>query len=156
MSAKSISFRKSNTNALALQFWPRFFAFILDYSLVAYIVVPFLFIGLSKFIALPEINDYFSQSWKNLSGPYGITLFTLWIYFAGFESSKYRATPGKFLLRYEVTDKKGRRIPLSIALLRFPLKLIAISTLIGVWIIDINKKRQGMHDMLCMTLVRKK
>ena len=41
-----------------------------------------------------------------------------WLYYAGFESSRGQATPGKVLMRLEVTDLEGNRITFARATLR--------------------------------------
>jgi uncharacterized RDD family membrane protein YckC len=46
----------------------------------------------------------------------------LWVYYAGFESSKWQATPGKRLFGLSVTDEQGRRIGLWRATRRFAAK----------------------------------
>jgi uncharacterized RDD family membrane protein YckC len=42
-----------------------------------------------------------------------------WVYFAGCESSKWQATPGKKFLGLKVTDESGRRVSFYRASLRF-------------------------------------
>jgi uncharacterized RDD family membrane protein YckC len=105
-----------------------------------------------------------------------------WLYYAGFESSRSQATPGKVLMQLAVTDLAGNRVSFARATLRFigifffamfiPLLVIVlgfaiigltISLAIAVLIILLNfliigltKKRQGIHDRIagCFVLLQ--
>ncbi|MFA5331089.1 MAG: RDD family protein [Methanoregula sp.] len=77
-----------------------------------------------------------------------------WLYYAGFESSRGQATPGKVLLRLEVTDLTGTRMSFSRATLRFFGKYIStLIIFIGFIMIAVTKKHQGLHDKIAGTLV---
>ena len=77
-----------------------------------------------------------------------------WLYYAGFESSRGQATPGKVLMRLEVTDLEGNRISFGRATLRFFAKFISVLIIfIGFIMIGLTKKRQGLHDKIAGTLV---
>ena len=77
-----------------------------------------------------------------------------WLYFAGFECSRGRGTPGKTLLRIVVTDTDGARISFARATLRHFFKFIsALILFIGFIMIGLTKKRQGMHDRVAGCLV---
>ncbi|MDD4484870.1 MAG: RDD family protein, partial [Methanoregula sp.] len=67
-----------------------------------------------------------------------------WLYYAGFESSRGQATPGKVLMRLEVTDMEGNRVSFARATLRFFGKFISLIIIfIGFIMIGVTKKRQG-------------
>ena len=85
----------------------------------------------------------------------GIILIIIpWLYFAGFESSRGQATPGKTLLRIMVTDMEGNRISFSRATLRFFAKFIStVIIFIGFIMIGLTRKRQGLHDRIAGCLV---
>jgi len=77
-----------------------------------------------------------------------------WLYFAGFESSRSQATPGKLLMHIVVTDLEGNKPTLARVTLRHFAKII--STLIiflGFLMIGLTKKRQGLHDKIAGCLV---
>lgn len=77
-----------------------------------------------------------------------------WLYYAGFESSRSQATPGKLLMRIVVTDLEGNKPTFARATLRQFAKII--STLIfflGFLMIGLTKKRQGLHDKIAGCLV---
>ncbi len=77
-----------------------------------------------------------------------------WLYYAGFESSRGHATPGKVLMRLEVTDLSGNGISFARATLRFFGKFIStLIIFIGFLMIGLTKKRQGLHDKIAGCLV---
>jgi uncharacterized RDD family membrane protein YckC len=77
-----------------------------------------------------------------------------WVYYAGFESSRSQATPGKVLMRIEVTDLDGTRPTFARATLRHFAKFIsALIIFIGFLMIGLTKKKQGLHDKIAGCLV---
>ncbi|MCK9580349.1 MAG: RDD family protein [Methanoregula sp.] len=89
---------------------------------------------------------------------YGIMLVIVpWLYFAGFESARSQATPGKVLMRLVVTDMEGQKPTFARTTLRFFAKFI--STLIiflGFVMIGFTKNHQGFHDTIsgCLVLLQ--
>jgi uncharacterized RDD family membrane protein YckC len=86
---------------------------------------------------------------------YGILIIVIpWIYYAGFESSRSQATPGKVLVHAQVTDLEGARISFARATLRFFGKFISLVIIfIGFIMIGLTKKKQGLHDKIAGCLV---
>ncbi len=86
---------------------------------------------------------------------YGIVVVIIpWLYYAGFESSRSQATPGKLLMRIVVTDLEGNKPSFARVTLRHFAKFI--STLIiflGFLMIGLTKNRQGLHDKIAGCLV---
>nr|WP_321350674.1 RDD family protein [uncultured Methanoregula sp.] len=77
-----------------------------------------------------------------------------WVYFAGFESSRSQATPGKVLMHLIVTDLSGNKPTFARTTLRFFGKYIsALIIFIGFLMIGLTKKRQGLHDKIAGSLV---
>jgi len=77
-----------------------------------------------------------------------------WIYFAGFESSRSQATPGKLLMRIVVTDLEGNKPTFARVTLRHFAKFIStLIIFIGFLMIGLTKKRQGLHDRIAGCLV---
>jgi uncharacterized RDD family membrane protein YckC len=77
-----------------------------------------------------------------------------WLYFAGFESSRSQATPGKLLMRVVVTDLEGNKPTFARVTLRHFAKFIsALIIFIGFLMIGLTKKRQGLHDKIAGCLV---
>ena len=86
---------------------------------------------------------------------YGILLVIVpWLYFAGFESSRSQATPGKTLMGLVVTDMDGQKPTFARTTLRFFAKFLsAIIIFIGFLMIGFTQKRQGLHDRIAGCLV---
>lgn len=77
-----------------------------------------------------------------------------WLYFAGFESARSQATPGKVLMHIMVTDMDGNKPTFARATLRHFGKFIsALIIFIGFLMIGLTKKRQGLHDKIGSCLV---
>lgn len=86
-----------------------------------------------------------------------VPLLLSWFYFAGMESSRLQATPGKIALGFKVADLRGRRIGFARASVRqFAKVLSALPLLLGYLMILMTKRRQGLHDMIagCVALRR--
>jgi uncharacterized RDD family membrane protein YckC len=86
---------------------------------------------------------------------YGIVLIIIpWFYFAGFESSRSQATPGKLLMRIVVTDMTGNKPTFARVTLRHFAKFVsALIIFIGFLMIGLTQKRQGLHDKIAGCLV---
>jgi len=86
---------------------------------------------------------------------YGVLLIVIpWLYFAGFESSRSQATPGKLLMHIVVTDMTGNKPTFARVTLRHFAKFIsALIILIGFLMIGLTQKRQGLHDKIAGSLV---
>lgn len=77
-----------------------------------------------------------------------------WLYWSLFESSAWRATPGKRMLGYQVVDTAGARISFARATRRYFAKLLSgVFFLIGFLITDFTPRRQALHDFLAATCV---
>ncbi len=77
-----------------------------------------------------------------------------WLYWAGFESSERRATPGKMALGIRVTDLEGNRITLGRATARHFGKFVSAAILlIGFLMAGFTAKKQALHDLIAETLV---
>jgi uncharacterized RDD family membrane protein YckC len=86
----------------------------------------------------------------------GIYLLIFIFYSAISESSRYQSTPGKYFLGLKIWDEDGNRISFLKALSRAVLKVLSALTIIGAWMIDMNKKRQGLHDLVAKTIVKRR
>lgn len=86
---------------------------------------------------------------------YGIMLIIIpWLYFAGFESARSQATPGKVLMRLVVTDMEGQKPTFARTTLRFFSKFIStLIIFIGFIMIGFTEKHQGLHDKIAGCLV---
>ena len=78
----------------------------------------------------------------------------VWLYFAFFESSKLKASPGKLLLRLTVVDGDNRRIGFARASGRTFGKLVSgmlygFGFIMPLW----TKRKQALHDFMAGTFV---
>ncbi len=92
---------------------------------------------------------------SSIVAAYGILFVGIpWLYYAGFESSRSQATPGKVLMHAQVTDLEGTRVSFARATLRFFAKFISlVIVFIGFVMIGLTKKKQGLHDKIAGCLV---
>ena len=76
------------------------------------------------------------------------------LYFALCESSAWQGTLGKLALGIRVTDLQGKRISFPRALGRYFAKILSAIILgIGFLMVAWIQRKQGLHDMICDTLV---
>ena len=81
-------------------------------------------------------------------------LAVLLLYYALMHSSASQATVGKRAFGMKVTDLEGERIGFLRALLRVPaLWLAALLLGVGLLMAAFTRRKQGLHDMICGTLV---
>lgn len=90
----------------------------------------------------------------------GVTLIALvfgsWLYEAFMESSSYQATLGKMIFGMKVTDLSGNRISFERATGRHFAKWLSGMILgIGYVMVGFTDRKQGLHDLLAGTLVRR-
>jgi uncharacterized RDD family membrane protein YckC len=90
----------------------------------------------------------------------GVTLIALafgsWLYEAFMESSSYQATLGKMIFGMKVTDLNGNRISFERATGRHFAKWLSAMILgIGYLMVGFTERKQGLHDLLAGTLVRR-
>ncbi len=77
-----------------------------------------------------------------------------WFYFAGFESSRRRATPGKALMRLAVTNEEGSPVGFGRATARYFSKYVSASIMFVGFLMPLwSDRRQALHDIIARTLV---
>jgi len=80
-----------------------------------------------------------------------------WTYFAGMESSPFRATFGKMALGLYVTNQNGERIDFGQATGRYFGKILSGLILgVGYLMAGFTEKHQALHDKLSNSLVLRK
>jgi uncharacterized RDD family membrane protein YckC len=138
-------------------FWIRVVAFIIDAIIVRVVVSPlqFFFGGLRLAGMLSGIHPV---GLAFVGG--GVTLiavlFGSWLYEAFMESSSYQATLGKMIVGVKVTDLNGNRISFERATGRHFAKWLSGMILgIGYIMVAFTERKQGLHDLLAGTLVRR-
>jgi len=159
------------TNAAALEdyagFWKRVAAYIID-SILLWIPQKLIEMVSGAGAAKDAMNEtikgaagnmqvvhaaqihYLSAAWPSML--LGLVVGVL--YFAFCESSAWQATLGKLALGIRVTDMEGRRIGFGRAIGRYLAKILSFIILfIGVIMVAFTQRKQGLHDIMCGTLV---
>jgi uncharacterized RDD family membrane protein YckC len=87
-----------------------------------------------------------------------IALTAIWLYFAGFESSRFQSTLSGRILGLRVADLNGEPVSFNRATARhFAMYLSALTPFaIGYLMVFWTKRRQTLHDYLSSTLVLRK
>jgi uncharacterized RDD family membrane protein YckC len=77
-----------------------------------------------------------------------------WGYYAGFESSSWRATPGKRICSLIVVDTDGRQLSLGRASVRYAAELLSgLLLCIGYVMAAFTARKQALHDLVAGTVV---
>jgi uncharacterized RDD family membrane protein YckC len=141
-------------------FWIRVAASILDNIILGAVYVP-----VALTFLLPNIRVMSQHDWEE--GPpveflgtffLLVTLFlaSTWLYEALLTSSSWQGTIGKRMLSLKVTDLEGRRISFARATGRFFGKFLSRMIMnIGFIMVAFTERKQGLHDLLAGTLVKK-
>ncbi len=139
-------------------FWIRVVAALIDAILLRVVVAPvgMIFGGLG--LAGGMMGGIPHMGLGLLGG--GITIVLLvfgsWLYEAAMESSSYQATLGKMIFGMKVTDLNGNRISFGRATGRhFAKWLSGMILCIGYIMVGFTERKQGLHDLLAGTLVRR-
>ncbi len=141
-------------------FWLRGLAYLLDSLILTPVLIAVLWPILQRNHVGPSPHDLleFLNGGSRQGTALGILLdLASWLYFAGCESSRWQATPGKKLLGLAVTDMAGKRISFARASGRHFGKIVSFLTLLmGFVMIGFTEKKQGLHDMIAGCLVVKR
>jgi len=139
-------------------FWIRVVAAIVDTVILRVVVAPIgmIFSGLG--FAGGMMSGLPHAGFALLGG--GVTLILLlfgsWLYGAFMESSSYQATVGKMLFGMKVTDLSGNRISFERATGRhFAKWLSGMFLCVGFIMVGLTERKQGLHDLVAGTLVRR-
>jgi uncharacterized RDD family membrane protein YckC len=138
-------------------FWIRVVAAIIDAIIIRVVVSPIhlIFGGLGFAGAM---GGFHPLGLAVLGGGITLiaTLFGSWLYEAFMESSSYQATLGKMIFGMKVTDLSGNRISFERATGRHFAKWLSLFVFcIGYIMVGFTERKQGLHDLLAGTLVRK-
>ena len=138
-------------------FWIRVVAAIIDSIILRVVVAPvgMIFGGLG----MAGMMSGIPHGGLRILGS-GITIILLifgsWLYEAFMESSSYQATLGKMIFGMKVTDLNGNRISFERATGRHFAKWLSTMILgIGYIMVGLSDRKQGLHDLLAGTLVRR-
>jgi uncharacterized RDD family membrane protein YckC len=142
-------------------FWVRVVALIIDAIIVRAVAAPFgLLFGLGVGFGGMMGHDY--RHGFPLFHLFGggmiafLVIFGSWLYEAFMLSSPYQATLGKMIFGMKVTDLYGNRISFGRATGRHFAKWISGMILgIGYIMVGFTERKQGLHDILAGTLVKR-
>jgi uncharacterized RDD family membrane protein YckC len=96
----------------------------------------------------------YQQFYSTMGTAMIVTAVLAWLYFAVCASSPWQATLGKLALGIRITDMQGARISFPRALGRYAAKYLSFLILgIGFLMAGWTQRKQGLHDMICSTLV---
>jgi uncharacterized RDD family membrane protein YckC len=146
-------------------FWRRFLAYIIDGLILS---VPNGILGVLFGLQFLALFDFGEQGMEfNFEKLGAIIAAAVWIglatfvvqvlYYALFESSRLRATPGKMALGIVVTDLSGKQVSFARALGRNLGKVISgLIFSIGYIMAGLTARKQALHDMMadCLVVMR--
>jgi uncharacterized RDD family membrane protein YckC len=138
-------------------FWIRVLAAIIDTILLRIVVAPIHIIfgglGMAGMMAgLPHAPLAIFGGGVSLI----VLFFASWLYEAFMESSSYQGTLGKMIFGLKVTDLYGNRISFERATGRHFAKILSAMILgIGYLMVAFTERKQGLHDQVAGTLVRR-
>jgi len=144
-------------------FWIRVVAAIIDHIILRVVVAPvgMIFGGLGLAGGMMGHVPHFGHPFFGLGLLGGgvtfiLLIFGSWLYEAFMESSSYQATLGKMVCGLKVTDLYGNRISFERATGRYFAKWLSTMILfIGYIMVGFTERKQGLHDLLAGTLVRR-
>lgn len=137
-------------------FWLRLVALMIDGCLIGPVLGLFVFV-LGVFAGI-EVQGDAPMAALGLSSVASLAAIVgHWLYYALFESSWLRATPGKLALGLRVTDLAGAQLGFGRASGRYFGKWISGLTLgIGYLVAAFTEKKQALHDLMADCLVVKR
>jgi uncharacterized RDD family membrane protein YckC len=171
---KSLEFEMNGKKYILATFNRRLFAATVDMIILSLLMLPFSYIvtffSIGKEITKIQFDGQLISSGQDFSSfmdkmyaggillPYisiQVTLLTVMLLYFILFWSKKGATPGKMLMKCMIIDSTtGNKITVCQSLLRILGYIITPLTLfIGVFMIDLTQKRQGLHDKIASTLV---
>ena len=139
-------------------FWIRVVAFIIDAVIVRVVLAPIGLVLGGLGMAGGMMTGLHHGLFALMGGGvmFVIMAFGSWLYEAFMVSSSYQATLGKMILGMKVTDLHGNRISFERATGRhFAKWLSGLALCIGYIMVGLTERKQGLHDLLAGTLVRR-
>ncbi|MBN8549940.1 MAG: RDD family protein [Deltaproteobacteria bacterium] len=141
-------------------FWRRVVAFSIDgciIQLARIVAVWFCFtLGIQIFSEIAHLSAgaAFGAAAASIVGLVLLSLLLGLVYFAAFESSSFRATPGKIIMQAYVGNENAEPISFGRALFRNLAKVVsAIPLGLGYVMAAFSARKQALHDHIASTLV---
>jgi uncharacterized RDD family membrane protein YckC len=131
-------------------FWRRVWAGLIDVSLE---IVVALLISVVIDMAFSLVGRAFGIEHESAAYVTGFTFIILlavggWLYAALSESSRYRATLGKRIMRLQVVNAAGNKLTFNQASARHVMKFLSLFSLgFGFLMAGWTKRRQALHDL---------
>lgn len=138
-------------------FWRRYWALVIDYVIVGLWLFTLLF--MFNYLSTTLEPNVDSETFKIRLGIGAIAVYCIsnWLYYAGFESSKWQGTPGKYLLGIIVADERDHeRISFGRATARYFSRALSAPANIGYIIAAFTENKQTLHDIICRTVTLNK
>ena len=140
-------------------FWVRFFAGILDITLLIppFVILIYLF-GVSEYEMIKVDDDFHSYSYLGVATKnrfidficYGISI----AYLAYFLTTKKQATLGKRIMGIYVGNRNGSKLSALRSTARALASILTAFTLgLGFLLIIFTKEKTALHDLICNTRV---
>ena len=131
-------------------FWRRAVALFVDPFILIAVTLPIRLVEPIAIITGADIATVIGQA----LGAAAIVGLIWWLYYAGFESSRWQATPGKRVIGIRVTDAAGARVSFARASGRFFAKILSgLICGIGYLLAAFTARKQALHDLIAGTLV---
>ena len=131
---KRIILKSQRNINLELQVWLRLLALVLDVYMIQ-ILIRLLF------------SSFFDRSVPIIS------ILIYFIYATLLEASVFQATLGKWFVGFRISNYDNNRISFRNSLIRNFAKIVSFISIFGFLMIDGNRKRQALHDIISKTLV---
>jgi uncharacterized RDD family membrane protein YckC len=142
--------RKTTEGREYAGFWRRVWAGTIDVSLEILVALLVSFVIDIGFSLMGRVLGIEHESAAYVTGFTFIVLLAVggWLYAALSESSRYRATIGKRIMRLQVVNADGGKLNFGQASARHVMKFISLFTLgIGFLMAGWTKRRQALHDI---------
>ena len=137
---------------LYASFSKRTIAAIIDIIIYLIFAIPIMYLYFMNVLIHIDING-FGPMFIYLSSLV-IEIIPFWLYNALTESSRYKGTVGKRLVKIIVIDTNGARITFGRASVRAFSKILSMFLYGAGFIMALfTKKKQGLHDMITSTIV---
>jgi len=141
-------------------FWIRVAASLVDSLILGAVLIP-----VSLAFLLPALRTMSEHDWEQgppiafIEAAFMLMLLSAaasWLYEAFLTSSEWQGTVGKRMLSLKVTDTAGNRISFARASGRFFAKILSRMIMnIGFIMVAFTERKQGLHDLVAGTLVKK-
>ncbi|GAA0464018.1 RDD family protein [Alkalibacillus silvisoli] len=131
-------------------FWIRFLAFFIDgilMSAFAYLVA----VVIRDHKHLESFKIIGSERYYTTAGMIADNIYI--ILFIIIFTATLKGSLGKLICRIQVVNQDHSTISLLKSIGRYFAHIVSIFTIIGVVMVGLNKRKKGLHDLLCQTVV---